>query len=311
MFTIQFSARPLLILLAALASFAPPALAAQADRGTSDDVAKVRAGVASLGRQWNARVQAETMRLYLDLHRQRDSSALKRTAGIAYGPHAQQKLDLFVPDQGFDEPGPVLVFLHDSDGPASDRILRGSEGLLYSNVAKAMARAGGVGINATYRTGAKSLSADGAEDIRRLIEWTRANAAQYGGDPEAIIVLGHGEGAMRLASYLFIQSSQQAGGPGLAGAVLAGGSFDAPELVKLVDDYRGKVVPIQLWSSELDPLESGVAALKDRLCAKDQACPMIAELKGHNRVSAVMSFDSPDMSAMGQLARFYHSVVQK
>lgn len=300
-----------LILLAVLAPLSLPASAAEHPASPSADVASVRAGVAALGRQWNAQVLTETTRLYLDLHRQRDSASLRRTAGIAYGRHAEQLLDLFVPDQGFDEPGPVLVFLHDSDALARGMNLPGAEEYLYSNVARAMARAGGVGINATYGPAAKSVSTEAAADIRQLIEWARANVARHGGDPEAIIVLGHGEGAMRLASYLFLQSAQPDGEPGLAGAVLAGGRFDAPELLELVDKYRGKDVPIQLWSSELDPLESGVAVLKDRLCARSKGCPMMAELKGHNRVSAVMSFDTPDMSAMGQLARFYHAAVEK
>jgi hypothetical protein len=38
---------------------------------------------------------------------------------------------------------------------------------------------------------------------------------------------------------------------------------------------------------------------------------MFAELKGHNRVSSVMSFDSADFSAMGSLIQFYHSAVRK
>lgn len=311
MFTSNPALRPLLITLAAALPLACPVAAAQIQAAPTEAVAKVRAGVAALGRQWNPKVQAETMQLYLDLHRQRDSLALRKVADVSYGPHAQHQLDLFYPDQGFDELGPVLVFLHDSEGQADDRHLAGSDGLLYSNVARAMARAGGVGISATYRTGARSLSAEGAEDIRLLIDWVRANVARHGGDPEAVIVLGHGEGAMRLASYLFNPAAHRDGGPGFAGAVLSGGRFDDPGLLRLVEGYKGPPVPIHLWSSEFDPLVSGVAVLKDRLCDVTERCPMVSELKGHNRGSTVMSFDTPDTSAMGQLARFYHTAVPK
>ena len=116
---------------------------------------------------------------------------------------------------------------------------------------------------------------------------------------------------MRLASYLFHQGSQRDDGGGIAGAILANGSFDSPAFWQLLEGYHGRSVPMSLWSSELDPVESGMAALKDRLCSKFAGCPMFAELKGHNRVSAVMSFDSTDFSAMGPLIQFYHSAVRK
>ncbi len=299
-----------LLLLVIAASLAPGAWSAQ-DPKVAAEVASVRASVAAMGKKWGAEVFTETARLYTSLHRQRDSSGIRRTSDVSYGPLAAQKLDLFVPDQGFEALGPVPIYLHDSDPASRDKIVAGTDQLLYSNVAKALARAGGVGINANYRLAAGALTPDGADDIRRLIDWTRTNVAKHGGDPQSILVLGHGEGAMRLASYLFQQSSQAESGLGIAGAILAGGSFDSPALRKLVDAYQGKAVPILLWTAEFDPVESGVIALKDRLCSKPGTCPTLADLKGHNRVSAVMSFDSPDMSAMGSLIRFYHSVVHK
>ena len=77
-------------------------------------VTAARMGVASLGKQWNENVNTETAKLYAALHAQGNSSGIRQIADVSYGPHAQQKLDLFVPDQGFDEPGPVLVYLHEA-----------------------------------------------------------------------------------------------------------------------------------------------------------------------------------------------------
>jgi triacylglycerol lipase len=300
----------MLLATAAILAF-PISLLAQDAKPPSEDVVRVRARVAAMGRNWNAEVLAETAQLYTQLQRQRPTAGIRRIGDISYGSHKQQKLDLFVPDQGFNDLGPVIVFLHGGAATGGDKILAGTDGLLYSNVAKALARAGGIGINANYRLGARWPA--GADDMRRLIDWVRKNAAQYGGDPKSIIVLGHGEGAVHLVSYLFHQPSQLQDGPGIAGAIVSAGTFGAVNLrpLNLIDAYQGKAVPILLWSADLDPVETGMAELNEKLCRKYGACPTYAHLAGHNHVSQVMSFDSADTSAMGSLVRFYHSVVRK
>ena len=297
-----------LLLLAAI-----PALSqAQHSSGPpTPEVLQVRAGVAALGRNWNSQVLEQTAKLYLPLHRQRPTAGIRQTPDISYGPLAQQKLDLFAPDQGFDELGPVIIFLHGGAATGGDKVLPGTDGLLYGNVARALARAGGIGINANYRAGSKGRS--GAEDVRRVVEWTLKNAAQYGGDPKSIIVLGHGEGAAHLASYLFDQAAQPKEGPGITGAILSSGTLGRPgsKPLDLVENYQGPVVPVLLWSADLDPVENGMSELRDKLCRRYGNCPDYALLAGHNHISAIMSFDSADMSAMGSLIRFYHSVVRK
>ncbi len=302
--------RPRLLLpylLAALPCLAP----AQHSPGPpSPEVVRVRNGVAEMGRNWNPEVLAATAKLYTSLQRQRPMAGIRQISDVSYGPDARQTLDLFVPDQGFDELGPVIIFLHGGESTGGSRVLSGTDGLLYSNVARALARAGGIGINASYRLGAKWPA--GPEDVRRIIEWTRKNAAQHGGDPESIMVLGHGEGAGNLAGYLFHQPSQLKEGPGIAGAILSSGTFaTAQKPLSLIEGYKGRSVPILLWSAELDPIEAGMPGLRDRLCSKYGKCPDFALLAGHNHASAIMSFDSTDMSAMNSLIRFYHSVVHK
>jgi len=299
------------VILPLLAALLPCLGTAQHSPGPpSPEVVRVRNGVAGMGRNWNPDVLAETAKLYTSLQRQRPTAGIRQISNISYGPDARQKLDLFVPDQGFDELGPVMIFLHGGESTGGDRVLTGTDGLLYSNVARALARAGGIGINANYRLGAKWPA--GADDVRRIIEWTRKNAAQHGGDPQSIMVLGHGEGAGSLAGYLFYQPSQPKSGPGIAGAILSSGTFvTAQRPLNLIEGYKGPSVPILLWSAELDPVEAGMPELRDRLCSKYGKCPDFALLAGHNHASAIMSFDSADMSAMNSLIRFYHSVVRK
>jgi acetyl esterase/lipase len=306
------------VLFAALAfSFTGQLLAQQISAAAKEEVVRVHAGVAALGRNWNASVLAETAKLYAPMHRQRDLSGIKQLRDLHYGKHGKQKLDLFVPEQEFSEPGPVFIFLHGGEATGGDKTLAGTGEQMFGNVARLAARVGGVGINADYRPVRKhadrASSPAGVDDIRELIDWTHHNIAQHGGDPKAIIVFALGDGAAHLAGYLFHQPSQLKEGPGIAGTILVSGTFGSVQErpLNLIDSYQGQAVPIMLWSAELDPVQSGIAEMKDLLCRKYGKCPMLAELSGHNHVSAVMSLDTADTSPMGYIHQFYHSAVRK
>jgi acetyl esterase/lipase len=311
-----------------LALSLPIGARAQHAQAPAPDDTQVRAAIAALGRNWNAEVLRKTARIYTPLHRRQDVAGIRRIRDLSYGPNSQQKFDLYVPDQGFEEPGPVIIYLHDGAATGSERNLAGTDDLFFGNVARWLARLGGVGINANYRLPPGAHWPSAAEDIRLLLDWVRANIANHGGDPHSILLFGNGEGATHVATYLFHAPSQPAGGPGIAGAILGSGVFETGTAShalrsylgqrgethlppKLLDAYGGKSVPLLIWTAEYDPLASGAKALKDKLCAKYGACPMFVELQGHNHVSPVMSIDSSDRSVMNQVIRFYHSAVKK
>jgi len=293
----------------------------------SEEVVRVRAAIAAMGKTWNAQVLAETTRLYTQLQRERPTAGITQMKNLSYGREAQHKLDLYFPDQGFEQLGPVFIFLHGGADTGGDKVLPGTDDLVYSNVARLAARVGGVGINANYRQMAGSRWPAGAQDVRALIAWTREHVAEHGGDPASILIFANGEGALHVATYLFDQNLQPVGGPGIAGAILASATLapdmsskvarryfgkDAKHLpLALVDSYQGKAVPMMLWSADLDPVESGMTELKEKLCRKAETCPTYVRLEGHNHVSHVMSLDSADLSTMNSLFRFYHSAVRK
>ncbi|HEX7082175.1 MAG TPA: alpha/beta hydrolase [Gammaproteobacteria bacterium] len=296
----------------------------------SDAAAKARAGVAALGKQWNGEINAATTALYAEVHRAVDASGIRRIADLKYGPHALQSFDLFVPEQGFSEPGPVLVYLHGGGLVRGDKVSPGTDGLIYANVAKFMARAGGIGINANYRLVPDAKWPSGAEDVRLLLAWIKENIARYGGDPGNVLLMGNSAGATHVATYLFLESEQLDGGPGVRGAILSSGAFDAGDSeaarayfgedaaererrapLGLVDAYQGPAVPLFLWSAEYDPafIETGVAEMYAKLCRKYEDCPMYVQFQGHNHVSHVMSIDSDDTAVTNAMIRFYHSII--
>ncbi|HEX9876193.1 MAG TPA: alpha/beta hydrolase [Gammaproteobacteria bacterium] len=292
-----------------------------------DPVAVARAGVAELGKQWNDEVGRVTRALYTELHRRTDSEGIRRIADLSYGRHALQTFDLYAPEQEIRELGPVLIYFHGGGLVGGDKLSAEADGLIYSNIAKFMARNGGVGINANYRLAPEVQWPSGAEDMRLLLEWVQANVERYGGDPSSIFIMGNSAGSTHVATYLFHEASQFADGPRVRGAILSSGGFRAAqsddgrayygenaaerEPLGLVDTYAGEPVPIFLWSAEYDPasIEMGVAELYSKLCRKYRDCPMYAQFQGHNHVSHVMSIDSADTQVADALIRFYRSVV--
>lgn len=283
--------------------------------------ARARDGVAALGRRWDESAFAETVALYAAVHRGVEWPGVLEPELVRYGPGAEQTFEVYRPEQGFSEPGPVFLFLHGDGLGNSDRIAPGSDGLIYSHLGKLGAAAGGIGVSMSYRhaSGGAGNGDDigatleaGAEDLRLVIEWIVENISPYGGDPDTIVIVANAEGATTAAAYLFNEDWQTESGPNVAAAILASGHFGllVPAIGQLVSDYEGEHVPLALWTAEYDTAEvaDGIADLNERLCRKYEECPWMEQLQGHNHVSHIMSLGTADTSAMNPLIGFYHTV---
>jgi len=271
--------------------------------GQAAAVHAVRAGVAALGKQWNASVAEATTQLYAGLSTQ-DSAEIRRIDGLQYGPDEEQRLDLFVPEGGFSELTTVVAYLGDESS-------RGAR-----NVGTYAARVGAIGVVGRYRHGPDVEWSSGAEDVRLLLVWLRDNIEPYGGDPHNIVLMGHSTGAAHVATYLFHEPSQLPGGPGITAAILSSGAFGegadgAHTPLALVDSYAGPAVPILLWSAEYDvpAIETSVAELYAKLCRKYAGCPTFVQWRGHNHLSPVLSIDTADTAVTDAIMRFYHRVI--
>lgn len=284
--------------------------------GDPEATAHALAGVAAIGKRWDTEAFAETVALYTDVHRDIEWPGVLEPETIHYGPDAKQTFELYRPEQGFSEPGPVFVFMHGNGLGNSDLVAPGSDGLIYSHIGKLAATFGGIGVTMNYRTdtgnGAGATLESGAEDLRLVLQWIVEHIAPDGGDPGTIVLLANSEGATRAAAYLFNEDWQMSSGPGVAAAMLSSGLFGAlaPEIAESVDAYRGERVPLALWSGEFDTTEvaDGIAALREQLCRKYADCPTFERLQGHNHVSHIMSLGTSDTSVLSSLIRFYHTV---
>ena len=271
--------------------------------GQANAVHTARVGVAALGKQWNESIAEATTKLYAGLN-EAETTGIRRVADLKYGPHDQQRVDVYVPEGGFSELTTVVAYFGDESS-------RGGR-----NVGNYAALVGAIGVVAQYRRGSDAGWSAGAEDVRTLLTWLRDNVEPYGGDPHNIVLMGHSTGAAHVATYLFHEPSQLPSGPGITAAILSSGPFEegadrTHTPLALVDSYAGPAVPILLWSAEYDPpaIETSVADLYAKLCRKYADCPMFVQWQGHNHGSTVLSIDTADTAVTDGIMRFYHSVI--
>ncbi len=232
----------------------------------------------------------------------------------AYGEDPRQVLDVYRPTTR--SGAPVVIFVH---GGAYVRGDKDGAGEAYGNIATWFARQGMLGINATYPLAPAAKWPAGAKNVGGMVAWAKANAIQFGGDPNRIILIGHSAGATHVAGYAFDKSLQPPGGPGIAGAVLISGRYRVdydptdpngrnmqayfgddvtqyPNRSPINHIRDGARVPVFVVVTEYDNpgLDVRGAELFSALCEHDGTCPRFVRLRGHNHLSEVLAFNTPD-----------------
>ena len=114
-----------------------------------------------------------------------------RQAGIPYATGVRSKLDVYVPKLA--QRRPVVVFWY---GGSWQKGGRGS----YRFVGAALAEAGYVTVLPDYRLYKQVRFPDFNDDAAHAVVWAHQHAAQLGGDPGKLFVMGHSAGAHIAAS---------------------------------------------------------------------------------------------------------------
>jgi acetyl esterase/lipase len=282
--------------------------------------------LAEIGPQWNKRAADVAMaaEIYAPILRNAPKAGIKITHNLSYGPDKLQQFDLFQPEGKTGVP--VVVFIH------GGRFVRGTRYQneeFTANVPTYFARHGMVGITADYRLAPAVQWPAQSEDVGSLLKWIKAHAAQYGGDPNRIYLIGHSAGAAAVATYLCFRSLQPPDGPGISGAVLISGRYiveaspNDPGLKEMqayfgtdVSKYPERSVinhikdmprvPVFIVVAEYDNPERDAwgARLFSAICDRDQACPRFKRLEWHNHGSEVLSFNSPDEELGQEILNF-------
>jgi len=119
--------------------------------------------------------------------------AMVSARDVAFGPDPRQKLDVYAPRriQGAG-PAPVVVFFYGGSWDSGRR-------QDYNWAGKALASRGFVTVIADYRLYPQVRFPVFLEDGALAVRWTVDHAAQFGGDPSRIALVGHSAGAYNAA----------------------------------------------------------------------------------------------------------------
>lgn len=194
-------------------------------------------------------------------------ASLKAT--ISTGDHREQKLVVWGPaarDPG-DEPLPVLLFVHGGSWRTGDPDS-------YGFIGRAFVPKGFIVVLGGYRLGESGRYPAMLEDTARAITWTREEIAQYGGDPDKIVLAGHSAGAYNVVMAALEEqwlgrrghsTGDIAGVVGLSGpydffpfdsdsTIAAFGDSEDPETTQPLAHVRDDAPPMLLIHGEKDTL---------------------------------------------------------
>jgi acetyl esterase/lipase len=163
-------------------------------------------------------------------------SRIVRDIAYVEGPGAhpvKHRLDLFLPEPA-PEPAPrgftTVVFVHGGNWVEGDKSLHVAGADLYANIGRFLAAHGYGAAVVNYRLMPGVAWEEQPSDIARAVRWVRDHIASRGGDPEAVVLMGHSAGA-QLASLVAVDPRwlQDAGVPpdAIRGVIaVSGAGFD-------------------------------------------------------------------------------------
>jgi acetyl esterase/lipase len=241
---------------------------------------------------------------------------------LRYGEHERHRLDVHAasePSGGrTDNHGvPVFVFVHGGGFIAGDKHHPGTP--TYDMVGAWAVRHGWVGVNITYRYAPEVKWPAGAEDVAAAVGWLRDNIAEYGGDPDRIVVAGNSAGATHVADFAAGHGGDLAG---VRGVALISGIYTARPAAPgaaphpyygVPDPVQASLpclvesrVPLLFAVAERDPERFHTAAAEAVAAwvARHGTMPDLVWMDGHNHMSAVGSLGVDEPALGVALARF-------
>ncbi len=118
----------------------------------------------------------------------KDGNARKLAEGVAFGENPRQRLDIYAPAESPDIRLPMIVFFYGGSWNSGTRTG-------YDFAGKALAAQGFVVVVPDYRLVPETRYPGFVQDGAAAVRWARENIAEYGGDPENVVLSGHSAGA--------------------------------------------------------------------------------------------------------------------
>ncbi|WP_144111644.1 alpha/beta hydrolase [Paraburkholderia sp. BCC1886] len=222
---------------------------------------------------------------------------------LAYGSAPRQKLDVYRPAArapSADPHGrPVVVFFYGGSWQNGSRSS-------YLFVGAALASRGFVAVVPDYRTWPDTGFPGFVDDAASAVRWARDHAAEFGGDPSRIFLMGHSAGAhivMMLATDSRYLAAQQMSKSDISGVIGLAGPYDFLPLQDATLEeifppaWRAASQPINFVSGNEPPMFLAAGQRDttvdpgntDRLAAKLRASgDKVVEVKHYPRVGHAM-----------------------
>jgi acetyl esterase/lipase len=170
-------------------------------------------------------------------------SRAQRTAGIAFGADARQRLDVYQPPPSTAPARPVIVFWYGGGWNSGSRAD-------YRFVGVALAQLGYLTVLPDYRLYPQARFPQFLDDAAQAVAWVQRHAAEFGGDAQRIVLMGHSAGA-HMAAMLALNRGylQQAGAAAdrIVGLIGLSGPYDlTPNTAILNEVFHAPFTP-QDW----------------------------------------------------------------
>jgi acetyl esterase/lipase len=166
-------------------------------------------------------------------------SGIRHTAGIAFGVDPRQRLDLYRPRVAVSTK-PVIVFWY---GGSWDNGARQD----YRFVGVALAQLGYLTVLPDYRIYPQVRFPQFLDDGALAVAWVQQHAAEYGGDPKRLVLMGHSAGAHMAAMLALNRSYLERAGADpdrIVGLIGLSGPYGlTPNTPKLNDIFRAPFTP--------------------------------------------------------------------
>jgi acetyl esterase/lipase len=119
-----------------------------------------------------------------------DQPQITSKIDISYGDHDLQRLDLYQPQDAGN--APIMVYVHGGGWKRGDKRSVGQKADFFC-------RRGWVFVSVNYRLLPEGKHPANVNDIAKAIVWAHQHAAEHGGDPDRIFIMGHSAGCHLVA----------------------------------------------------------------------------------------------------------------
>lgn len=229
---------------------------------------------------------------------QAEAKAYNKQADLAYGTHERQKLDVYLPVTSA-HAVPIILMVHGGAWMIGDK----SIGRAVTNKANHyVGELGYIFASTNYRFVPEVTPLDQADDVAAALAYVQSHAAEWGGDPDKVILMGHSAGA-HLAALLSADPARaaKAGAKRWVGTVaLDSGAMNVPAIMARQRHYRfynkafGQDPAFWTAASPYHQLKAGAVPLlavcsstrPDKPCAEGQA--YVAKARGLGIMSDIL-----------------------